>query len=75
MQPTITKETIDFHYDKYHKGYVDKLNKFIVGTPYESLSLEDIVKKSYISKELRFLIMQHKFGIMNFIGIQLEKKQ
>ena len=66
LQPTITKETIDFHYDKHHKGYVDKLNKFIVGTPYESLSLEDIVKKSYISKDTKIFnnaaqVWNHEF--------------
>jgi len=43
LAPHISKETIEFHYGKHHKGYVDKLNAAIVGTPWENKSLEDII--------------------------------
>lgn len=46
LEPVISKETIEFHYGKHHKGYVDKLNKLIHGTPLENLSLEEVIKKS-----------------------------
>jgi len=43
LEPIITAKTIGFHYGKHHKGYVDNLNKFIVGTEYVDLSLEKII--------------------------------
>lgn len=46
LEPYISAETLSYHYDKHHRGYVDKLNKLIDGTPYAGLSLEDIVIKA-----------------------------
>ena len=46
LEPHISKETLDYHYGKHHKTYVDNLNKLIPGTEFENMSLEDIVKKS-----------------------------
>ncbi|HEY4177169.1 MAG TPA: superoxide dismutase [Kofleriaceae bacterium] len=47
LAPTISAETIDYHYGKHHKTYVDNLNKFAPGTKYENMSLEDVIKASY----------------------------
>jgi Fe-Mn family superoxide dismutase len=47
LQPTISSETIEFHYGKHHKAYVDNLNKLAPGTKYESMSLEEVIKASY----------------------------
>ena len=44
LEPIISKESIDYHYGKHLKGYVDNLNRLIVGTPYEGMSLENVVK-------------------------------
>jgi Fe-Mn family superoxide dismutase len=46
LEPVISARTISFHYGKHHKAYVDKLNELIAGTPYESMTLEEIVQKS-----------------------------
>lgn len=46
LEPEISEETLRFHHDKHHAGYVAKLNSLIAGTPYETMSLEDIVAKS-----------------------------
>ncbi|MBT8143908.1 MAG: superoxide dismutase [Fe] [Gammaproteobacteria bacterium] len=46
LQPHISKETLEYHYGKHHKGYVDKLNKGIEGTEYEGQSLEDIIRSA-----------------------------
>ncbi len=46
LAPHISKETLEFHYGKHHQTYVTKLNDAIKGTDFESMSLEDIVKKS-----------------------------
>ena len=47
LAPTMSEETIDYHYGKHHKAYVDNLNKFAAGTKYESMSLEEVVKASH----------------------------
>ena len=47
LAPTISAETIDYHYGKHHKAYVDNLNKFAPGTKYESMTLEQVVKASH----------------------------
>lgn len=46
LAPHISKETLEFHYGKHHKAYVDKLNALIPGTEFEKATLEDIVKKA-----------------------------
>jgi Fe-Mn family superoxide dismutase len=46
LAPHISAETIEFHYGKHHAAYVANLNKLIAGTEFESLSLEDVVRKA-----------------------------
>lgn len=46
LEPTISYETIDYHYWRHHKTYLDNLNKLIMWTEFENLSLEEIVKKA-----------------------------
>ena len=46
LQPHISAETIEYHYGKHHRAYVTKLNDAILGTEFERMGLEDIVKKS-----------------------------
>ena len=43
LAPVISAETISFHHGKHLQGYVDNLNKLIVGTEFGSMSLEEIV--------------------------------
>ncbi|MEY4131882.1 MAG: Superoxide dismutase, Fe [Actinomycetota bacterium] len=43
LAPHISAETIEYHYGKHHKTYVDNLNNAVAGTPDESKSLEDII--------------------------------
>lgn len=44
LEPTISEETISYHYGKHHQAYVNKLNASISGTELENASLEDIIK-------------------------------
>ena len=46
LSPHISPETIEYHYGKHHKAYVDKLNAGIVGTEFENAPLEEIISKS-----------------------------
>jgi Fe-Mn family superoxide dismutase len=46
LEPHISEETVEYHYGKHHAAYVNKLNSLIPGTPFEDLSLEEIILKS-----------------------------
>lgn len=46
LEPHISQETLEYHYGKHHKTYVDKLNGLIPGTEFESASLEEIITKA-----------------------------
>ncbi|MBQ9138477.1 MAG: tryptophan-rich sensory protein [Alistipes sp.] len=46
LAPTMSRETIDYHYSRHLKGYFDNLNRLIAGTPYENMNLEQIVMHS-----------------------------
>ncbi|GMV29312.1 MAG: superoxide dismutase [Fe] [Rhodanobacteraceae bacterium] len=46
LAPTISAETIDYHYGKHHQTYVTNLNNQIKGTEFENLPLEEIIRKS-----------------------------
>ena len=46
LAPHMSKETLKYHYAKHHQTYVTNLNNLIKGTEFESLSLEEIIKKA-----------------------------
>ena len=46
LEPYMSRETLDYHYGKHHKAYVDKVNSLISGTEFEDASLEELVAES-----------------------------
>lgn len=46
LAPVISPTTIEYHYGKHERAYIDTLNKLIEGTEYENMALEDIIVKS-----------------------------
>jgi superoxide dismutase, Fe-Mn family len=46
LAPAMSKETLEYHHDKHHAAYVTNLNNLQKGTEFESMPLEQIVKKS-----------------------------
>lgn len=46
LQPVISANTIDIHYGKHEKNYIDTLNSLIEGTEFEDMPLEEIIRKS-----------------------------
>jgi Fe-Mn family superoxide dismutase len=46
LAPYISQETIETHHGKHVAGYIDNLNKLIADTPYESVSLMNIIQES-----------------------------
>jgi superoxide dismutase, Fe-Mn family len=49
LAPDISAETLELHHGAHHKGYVDKTNKAIEGTPLADASLEEIVRAASVS--------------------------
>jgi Fe-Mn family superoxide dismutase len=47
LAPTISAQTMSFHYGKHHKAYVDKLNELVAGTSFAEMGLEDVVKAAF----------------------------
>jgi len=43
LAPAISAETIDFHYGKHEKAYIDNLNRLIKDTEYDDMDLEEII--------------------------------
>lgn len=43
LQPHITENTLNFHYDKHHQAYVTNLNNLIKDTELTSKTLEEII--------------------------------
>ena len=46
LAPVMSEETLQYHYGKHHQTYITNLNNMIQGTPFEKMSLEEIVLAS-----------------------------
>jgi superoxide dismutase, Fe-Mn family len=46
LEPHMSRETLDYHYGKHHKTYVEKTNQLIEGSQFADASLEDLVLES-----------------------------
>ncbi len=46
LAPAMSSETLEFHYEKHHKGYMTKLKGMLEGKPEAQKSLEEVVKTS-----------------------------
>lgn len=47
LEPHVSAQTLQYHYGKHHRGYVDKLNVAIAGTELDDQSLEQIVQQAH----------------------------
>lgn len=43
LEPAISARTIEFHYGKHEKAYIDNLNRLIKGTEFEDMGLEEVI--------------------------------
>ena len=46
LAPAYSQETLEYHHGKHHNAYVVKLNELQVGTEFENMELEEVIKKS-----------------------------
>jgi superoxide dismutase, Fe-Mn family len=44
LEPHIDKATMEFHHDKHHQAYVDKVNAALEGTPLADTPIEDVIR-------------------------------
>ncbi len=45
LEPNISASTMENHYSKHYLAYANNLNKVIVGTPLQDLTIEDVLAK------------------------------
>ncbi|AUX25719.1 superoxide dismutase [Sorangium cellulosum] len=46
LEPVMKQETVEFHYERHHKGYMAKLKSLIAGKPEEGKSLVELMRTS-----------------------------
>jgi superoxide dismutase, Fe-Mn family len=46
LEPYMSRETLDYHYGKHHKAYIDNVNMLIRGTPQQRATLEELVMQA-----------------------------
>jgi superoxide dismutase, Fe-Mn family len=46
LEPAMKQETLEFHYEKHHKGYATKLNQLLEGKPEANKSLIAAIRSS-----------------------------
>ena len=46
LAPIMSEKTLDLHHGKHHQTYITNLNKFILGSEMEKMSLEEIILNS-----------------------------
>lgn len=46
LEPSISRETLEYHYGKHLQGYIDNLNKLIIDTEFEEEPLLAIIERA-----------------------------
>jgi len=46
LEPYLSAETLELHYERHHKGYLEKLRKCVEGKPEADRSLEELIRSS-----------------------------
>ena len=59
LDPYMPQTTMEFHYGKHYKNYVDTLNKLIKDTGFEDMGLEEIIQAAYQKPEHQAVLEIH----------------
>ena len=46
LEPYMSEKTVQFHYGRHLRAYIENTNKLIMGTEYENMPLVEIIEKS-----------------------------
>ncbi|KAK1285260.1 hypothetical protein QJS10_CPB20g01329 [Acorus calamus] len=47
LEPYMTRQTLEYHWGRHHRSYVENLNMQVTGTELDGMSLEEIIIASY----------------------------
>ena len=66
LEPYIDEQTMRIHHTKHHQTYVDKLNGAIKGTHFESMDVNELLKKiNEVPENIRTAVRNHGGGHSN----------
>jgi superoxide dismutase, Fe-Mn family len=63
LEPYIDKMTMEIHYGRHHKAYIDNLNKALAGKPEATLTIDELVRK--VTKETPGAVRNNAGGHWN----------
>ena len=52
LEPLMSHDTLEYHWGKHHRTYVENLNKQIMGTELDGMALEDVIIATYNKGDL-----------------------
>ena len=66
LEPYIDAKTMEIHHTKHHQAYIDKLNGAVKGTKFESMEVNEILKKiNDVLENIRTAVRNHGGGHSN----------
>jgi len=66
LEPHIDRGTMEFHHDKHHQAYVDKVNAALEGTPLADAPIEDLLRDlSQVPEDKRGAVKNNGGGHYN----------
>ena len=66
LEPHIDARTMEIHHGKHHQAYITKVNDAVAGTPWESKSVEDLVRElASVPENIRTAVRNHGGGHAN----------
>ena len=66
LEPHIDKATMEFHHDKHHQAYVDKVNAALEGTSFADAPIEDVLRDlSQVPADKRTAVQNNGGGHYN----------
>lgn len=66
LEPYIDAQTMEIHYTKHHKTYLDKLIMAVTGTSLENMELEDILMSpGVVDETIKTAVLNNGGGVFN----------
>ena len=65
LEPHIDKATMEFHHDKHHQAYVDKVNAALEGTEWADKPIEDVLQNLDSLRETKTAVKNNGGGHYN----------
>ncbi|MBI2650563.1 superoxide dismutase [Candidatus Woesearchaeota archaeon] len=66
LEPYIDELTMTIHHTKHHQAYIDKLNGAIKGTKFETMNVDELLKKiNDVPENIRTAVRNHGGGHSN----------